>query len=83
MNFVKLTSDNLCVETLYQMVSSPEFGAVSLFVGTTRNNFDGKKVTKLEYEAYEPMALKSLEDICQKTREKFGVGNIAIYHRYI
>lgn len=83
MDFVKLTKDKLDVESLYNIVLSPEFGAVSLFVGTTRNNFEGKTVIKLEYEAYETMAVKALEKICRNVREKFNVGNIAIYHRYV
>ncbi|KAK6621649.1 hypothetical protein RUM44_001456 [Polyplax serrata] len=81
MNWIKLTHDKLNVESIYNMVCSPEFGAVSLFVGTTRNNFEGKTVTKLEYEAYDQMAVKCLENICKSIREKFHVGNIAIFHR--
>lgn len=39
-------------------------------------------MVSLEYEAYEPMALKSLNSICAEIREKWGaVCNIAIYHR--
>ena len=82
MDFVRLSKDKLCVESIYNMVCSAEFGAVSLFVGTTRDNFEGKTVTKLEYEAYEQMAVKSLQKICHDIRGKFDVGNIAIFHRY-
>ncbi|XP_034941027.1 molybdopterin synthase catalytic subunit isoform X2 [Chelonus insularis] len=39
------------------------------------------KVLKLEYEAYEPMALKELKNICDKIREKWDVKHIAIFHR--
>ncbi len=39
-------------------------GAVSSFYGTTRDNFEGKEVTHLEYEAYPEMALKSMLEIC-------------------
>lgn len=83
MNWVKLTTNKLNVESIYNLVSAPEFGAISLFVGTTRDNFEGKIVTKLEYEAYEQMAIKSLENICCQIRENFDVGNIAIFHRYL
>ena len=38
-------------------------GAITSFVGTTRDNFDGKKVTKLEYEAYPEMALEEMKKI--------------------
>ncbi len=41
-------------------------GAVSTFFGTTRDTFEGKEVTHLEYEAYPEMALASMLDICAK-----------------
>jgi len=51
------------------------------FLGMTRNNFDGKKVIKLQYEAYTSMAEKELNKICQHIREKWTVEHICIYHR--
>lgn len=44
MNFVKLVSSKLSVEEISDLVSSPSCGAISLFVGTTRDNFQNKKV---------------------------------------
>lgn len=82
MDHVKLTKEKLNMEEIYNSVCSPEYGAVTLFVGTTRNSFEGKVVERLEYEAYEKMALKSLQKICQSIRQKFDVGKIAIVHRY-
>ena len=38
-------------------LSTPECGAVSIFQGITRNNFNGKEVTYLAYECYEAMAI--------------------------
>ncbi|KAL0269851.1 UNVERIFIED_CONTAM: hypothetical protein PYX00_007449 [Menopon gallinae] len=81
MDRVWLTKEKLNVEEIYNSVCSPEYGAVTLFVGTTRNSFEGKVVEKLEYEAYDKMAVKSLEGICRSIREKFQVGKIAIVHR--
>lgn len=36
---------------------------------------------KLEYEAYEPMALKEMQAVCDKIRSKWNVEKIAIFHR--
>lgn len=83
MDFLKLTKEKLQIETIYDMVCSAEFGAVTLFVGTTRDFFEGKTVLKLEYEAYEGMAVKAMEKICRSIREKHKIGNIAIYHRLV
>ncbi|XP_044265136.1 molybdopterin synthase catalytic subunit [Tribolium madens] len=82
MNFLKFTHDKLNVETLTDLVSSPKCGAVSIFMGTTRDTFDDKTVLKLEYEAYETMALKTLEKVCEEMRTKWPqIANIAVYHR--
>eukprot|EP01132_Coremiostelium_polycephalum_P002537 gene2537-3140_t len=64
-------------------------GAVSTFIGTTRNNFKGKNVIKLEYESYVPMALKEIEKICKFILEQHrttslsanDIKHIAVVHR--
>lgn len=40
-----------------------------------------KKVLKLEYEAYTPMALKELQKLCDQVRQKWEVLKIAVVHR--
>ena len=48
-----------------------------------RDNFDGKKVIKLEYEAYTPMAKKKLKELCNRLRVKWpDLYHIAMYHRH-
>lgn len=82
MNFIKLTHDKLSLDLILELVSSPSCGASSFFVGTTRDNFEGKKVLSLEYEAYESMALRGMEDLCSDIRSQWKtVEKIAIYHR--
>ncbi|KAH7333715.1 Molybdopterin biosynthesis MoaE [Rhizoctonia solani] len=44
-------------------------GALAVFVGTTRDNFNGKKVTRLEYEAYSKLAIKSMAKIAADARK--------------
>ncbi|XP_054258289.1 molybdopterin synthase catalytic subunit-like [Macrosteles quadrilineatus] len=82
MDFVKLLEDRLNIDEISELVKSPKCGAVSLFIGTTRDNCDGYKVAKLVYEAYEQMALKSMKRVCVEIRQKWPeVENIAVYHR--
>ena len=47
MNFVKLVNSKLNVDEISNLVSSPSCGAISLFVGTTRDNFENKQVSVL------------------------------------
>jgi len=77
-----LTFERLDITKINDLVADDACGAISLFVGTTRNNFDGKKVISLEYEAYEQMAVKQMNNICEELRERWSdIGNIAIHHR--
>lgn len=80
-DFIKITGDLLNVSDISNLVTLPSTGATSLFIGTTRNNFEGKTVLRLEYEAYIPMAEKELKKLCSKIRDKWNIANIAIYHR--
>lgn len=59
--YVEVTEQPLDLLRLTQLVTHPEAGAISTFIGTTRNNFDNKAVLYLEYEAYVPMAVAKLK----------------------
>ncbi|NP_001413177.1 molybdopterin synthase sulfur carrier subunit isoform Mocs2B5 [Mus musculus] len=80
-DIIQFTAEKLSVGEVSQLVVSPLCGAVSLFVGTTRNNFEGKKVISLEYEAYVPMAENEIRKICNDIRQKWPVRHIAVFHR--
>ncbi|XP_042806058.1 molybdopterin synthase catalytic subunit isoform X1 [Panthera onca] len=80
-DIIKFTAEKLSIDEVSQLVVSPLCGAVSLFVGTTRNNFEGKKVISLEYEAYLPMAENEIRKICSDIRQKWPVKHIAVFHR--
>uniref|UniRef100_A0A8C8R700 Molybdopterin synthase catalytic subunit n=1 Tax=Pelusios castaneus TaxID=367368 RepID=A0A8C8R700_9SAUR len=81
-DFIKLNYEKLSTDEVSELVISPFCGAVSLFIGTTRNNFEGKKVIHLEYEAYAPMAETEMKKICRDIRQKWpSVKHIAMHHR--
>lgn len=65
-DWVSLTPDVLDVNALLQFAKSPKAGAVSSFLGTTREVFEDKEVVHLEYEAYNEMALQTMLEICDK-----------------
>lgn len=80
-DIVELSREKLQLETIIDSVGSSCCGAISTFIGTTRDNFDNKKVLQLEYEAYDSMAIKEMTKICKEVRAKWAVKHIAIYHR--
>lgn len=59
----------------------PEDGAVAIFKGVVRNHARGKQVRHLEYDAYEAMALKKLEEIGARAKREFAIREIGIIHR--
>lgn len=81
-NYLKLTFDKLNPTEISELVARESCGAISMFAGTTRDNFENKEVISLEYEAYEPMAIKEMTRICDEARKKWeDLEVIAIYHR--
>uniref|UniRef100_A0A914E2L3 Molybdopterin synthase catalytic subunit n=1 Tax=Acrobeloides nanus TaxID=290746 RepID=A0A914E2L3_9BILA len=79
---LRIQFDPLDVREATKFVSSPSCGAISVFIGTTRDTFDGKKVDRLDYEAYDQMAYQELRKLCQCVRDMYKtVERIAIFHR--
>jgi molybdopterin synthase catalytic subunit len=60
---------------------SPTAGANVLFLGTTRDNFDNRPVTRLSYQAYPKLALKSLFTIAEEVKANHGLEKVYIAHR--
>jgi len=60
---------------------SPQSGGIDVFIGTVRDSTKGKSVIRLEFEAYEPMALKEMDKIAAQTFEKWPVQKLLIHHR--
>uniref|UniRef100_A0A1A9W2Q8 Molybdopterin synthase catalytic subunit n=1 Tax=Glossina brevipalpis TaxID=37001 RepID=A0A1A9W2Q8_9MUSC len=82
MNHLLLTKNKLDVGEISNLLGANSCGAISIFIGTTRDNFEEKRVVSLEYEAYEPMAIKELGNICDEIRRRWpDCVNVAIYHR--
>jgi len=56
-------------------------GAIALFLGTSRDHHEGRKVIQLAYEAYEPMALAALEALEREVCSRYAVASCQIVHR--
>jgi len=81
-DYVALTNEPIDVLQAYNFVVDPVTGASSIFVGTTRDSFGNRTVLKLSYEAYEPMALKEMKQLCANVRStSFKLHKIYMLHR--
>jgi len=77
----EITRDPIAVERLLAATTRPDCGAIALFLGTTRDHHQGRKVETLSYEAYEPMALAALEAIEREAASRFEIAICRIVHR--
>jgi molybdopterin synthase catalytic subunit len=58
-------------------------GAVVTFDGVVRDNNQGRRVVSLQYEAYEPMAVKEMRRLGAEVRERWPeVERIGVIHRF-
>jgi molybdopterin synthase catalytic subunit len=77
----ELVRSPIDVAKLIKEASRPDCGAVSLFIGNSRDHNEGRKVARLEYEAYEPMAIAALEKLERDAAKKFQIATCRIVHR--
>jgi molybdopterin synthase catalytic subunit len=77
----EIVSHAIDVGAVSAAVAHPGAGATVTFVGTTRDRNDGRRVIRLEYEAYTEMALLELRKIGEAARQRWPIERIAIAHR--
>jgi molybdopterin synthase catalytic subunit len=77
----RVTNDPIDLAELVRYVGDPEAGAIVPFIGTTRNNNEGRKVIALDYEAYPEMAEKELARIGADAAKRWPICRMAIVHR--
>ena len=77
----ELTHELLDDAAMTRAAAAPDCGAIVTFLGTTRDHHEGKRVVRLAYEAYEPMALAAMAALERGACERFEVRSCAIAHR--
>jgi len=78
---IDITYEKIDVSMVRNAVVHDGSGAVLMFEGTTRNNFEGKQVLELRYEAYEEMARKELQSLVDSLQQEYPLSRVAIVHR--
>jgi molybdopterin synthase catalytic subunit len=80
---VAVTPAPLDVTALTAEVVGPASGdgAVASFAGLVRDHNQGRRVQYLEYEAYEPLALRVLDRILHEARAQWPHARLGVHHR--
>jgi molybdopterin synthase catalytic subunit len=78
---VSLTRERIDAEALVAAAKRAEDGAVVVFDGIVRNHTRGRQTLHLDYEAYEEMAERQMNDLARQAVEQFSVRHVTVVHR--
>lgn len=76
-----LRTEPLSTDEVVAAVAHPSAGGTSLFIGTVRDEADGRAVTLLEYEAYPAMARAEMRRIAEELARELPGVRLAVTHR--
>ena len=77
-----MTFAPLSLEEVYRLADDARNGAIVVMSGMVRDNTEGRAVSCLEYQAYEPMALEVFKTIANQIRQQWtDVTRVVIHHR--
>ena len=78
---VTLTSEPIDVTKALTYLQSEQAGAMDLFLGVVRDNTQERPVDRLEYEAYDRMAISEMQKIADEAQQQWPILRYAIIHR--
>lgn len=81
MNGFGITSTTIDLQVFRQQLLDISCGACVQFEGWVRDHNEGQRVLRLEYEVYEPLAVKEGNRIIREAMGKYGVSNACAIHR--
>ncbi len=78
---IEITTKAIDIQAVINAATSTKAGAIDVFIGTIRDNSLEKNVVKLEYEAYDSMAILKLQELVNEASKQWPVVKAAIVHR--
>ncbi len=77
----RVTREEIRASELAHALEERSDGAVVVFEGIVREQSEGRKTLYLEYEAYDALAVRKMEEIGAEAKEKFEINNVGMVHR--
>ena len=81
MHEFRFTTAAIEIPALRAALADPSCGGFACFEGWVRDHNEGMRVQRLEYEAYEALAVREGERIMREAVSRFGVARAACVHR--
>jgi len=78
---IQLLDRPLSPLTCTEYVYSPDTGGIVTFTGTVRNHTADRSVRHLEFESYEPMAIKEMRKIAETILRRWPARKVSFHHR--
>ena len=78
---IEITNNPIDIQYVIKSAERAEAGAVNVFIGTVRSKTGQRRVIRLEYEAYEPMAVLEIKKIIELAKYKWKLQGWAVSHR--
>lgn len=78
---VVLSDQPLSLDRCIAAVSGPGMGGIVTFTGMVRLHSRGTTIDHLEYEAYAPMAIKVMTQLCEEIEAEVAGSKLAVEHR--
>ena len=78
---ILVTEEDFSVDDALRKIRSRRTGAIVSFIGVVREEDRGRKIRKMEMEAYKGMAERELSELREKAMKKFGLEEVTIIHR--
>ena len=76
-----ITRRRIALDALVRSVRDPAAGATVTFLGTTRNTNAGRRVVRLEYEAFASMAEREMRKLAGEAKRRWPIRRVAMAHR--
>jgi len=77
----RIVGEPIRTAALLAAIKHPEDGAIAIFDGIVRNNSRGRRTLYLDYTAYEPMALRQMEQLARQALANYAVRDVRLVHR--
>jgi molybdopterin synthase catalytic subunit len=78
---ITITDQTIDVQAVIAAAESERAGAIDVFIGTVRNHNNAKAVLRLEYETYDAMAVKKMQELAAEAARRWPLEKVAMVHR--